>query len=209
MSLKSYALTISGLLVTAALGVWYITPLTFGDQGPTQSHVVTIGRSNNAWTRFSSRRQADFLPADPRQAFRILRSRPERIPGRVQKKLDTTLRLPAGALQFRNAQYAKTQEGGFWLIPGHSMACIVHARRAAVGCAGISEFVKRGAALGIFAPPKRQSESPTDYLLLGVAPNWAKSAQLRVGKVARTVSVSGNIYAFESDRPILLQRLNH
>ncbi len=118
-----------------------------------------------------------------------------------------------GALRVDSAHFARTSSGGIWIVmgeaSGESVACLVQAGQGAASCSPLAEAARNGLSLGIVEPAKDPGKPPRGFLVLGVAPDWVKLAQLRVGvgkdATVRTVPVRGNAYALRAKAPILVE----
>lgn len=140
--------------------------------------------------------------------FSLLRQRPERMPRRLQHKVLTTLDASAGGLKLSDAQYAPTVAGGVWVAYGRRIACIVQAPDGNVGCKPLSMATRRGIVLGIGAPPDGAGNLPDHFLVVGLAPDWAKAVRVRVGESkAQTIPVRKNVYSLQAPELIVVERL--
>lgn len=111
-------------------------------------------------------------------------------------------------LQFDQAQRAYTSAGGVWVLYGQDRMCAVQARGGALTCLATRLAVKQGLVLGLFIAPARPTELPNNFLVLGIAPDWARVARLRIGqREIREIPIRGNAYALRARQPIHLERL--
>jgi hypothetical protein len=77
-----------------------------------------------------------------------------------------------------------------------------------VSCENTAAVIDHGLSLGVFTAPQHPTERPHHFLVIGLAPDWAKSAILKIGRSStRSLSIRKNAYAFHSDFPIFLERL--
>lgn len=129
------------------------------------------------------------------------------MPHQLAAKVRDNLDAPFIGLRFEQAQYARTSAGGIWVVSGLSTTCLVQDKRGAVACTSTEEATRHGLVLGVFNAPERPTEMPKDFLLLGVAPDWAKIACLKTGNRVRRVAIHDNAFALRAQVPILLDCL--
>lgn len=142
-----------------------------------------------------------------RRAFQIMQGRFERMSPRMKGLIETTFGTRHTGLQLDRAQYARTEDGGIWIVDGKNITCLVQASHGALACGTTAEVVDNGLVLGLYAAPERATESTRRFVVLGIAPDWAKVARLKVGSTIRAVAVRGNSYASHAGTPIRLERL--
>jgi hypothetical protein len=144
-----------------------------------------------------------------RGALAILRSPPERVPPSARAYILATLnsRLRS-SLNIGSAQYTRTKAGGVWIVAVKSGSCLIQTQPWASACAGIASVTRHGLILGTFKPPARPSEAPTDFQLLGIAPDGVETAHLKVGRVTHAVAVRRGAYALRANSPITVVGLS-
>jgi hypothetical protein len=139
--------------------------------------------------------------------FESLRGHSTSLPIRLRKKLRAFRDRRVRKLWFGTAKRIKTGDGSFWVVNGPSEMCIVQATRGAISCDRYGSVLEKGLALGVFAPAKGRDGDPDQFTVLGLAPDWASIAWLRVGRQIETVAITHNGYSLAADSPILLERL--
>jgi hypothetical protein len=142
--------------------------------------------------------------------FKLLRSPSEGMPARLTAHTRNILGafVRHAHLRFDTAQYVSANVGGVWVLNGDNVLCIVQARRGAAGCSSVAFVARQGLDLGVFKAPDRPDELPRSFSLLGIAPNWATTARLRIGEnTIRSVPIRWNVYGFHAHKPIHLIRL--
>lgn len=183
--------------------------------------VLTIGVSGTLWqlsqvhqtptaptTANADAPQAP-IPSAQLNAFAILRGPSEHMPHRLRVHIREMAGTEiAGSLQLGNAQLMHIKNSRIWLIPGKHFACIAQSGQGSLACASAPNFVRHGVVLGIFEPPKEPEQRLKQFAVLGIAPDWAKYARMKVGRnPIRNVSVSENVYALNANSPIQVQAL--
>jgi hypothetical protein len=179
-------------LVIAIAGAWYL--LARADGG-SDSASLAVG-----------------IPGTQRPVYRFLRDPNEDAPHHVMASIRQAQAKSSAALRVETSHLVHSTDGGIWVVTGRlsgkGVACAVQASRAAVSCAPIANIDRNGLALGIVKHP---SKPPHVFLVLGIAPDWARSvrAQVGVGKnaTARTVPVRNNAYAIRAGVPIFVEGL--
>jgi hypothetical protein len=142
------------------------------------------------------------------RTFSLLRHRPERMPRRLQDKVLTTLGASASDLRLRDAQYAPTVAGGVWTVYGQHIACIVQAPSGNVGCDPLNTATRRGIVLGVGVHQGTAARLPRDFLVVGLAPDWAKAVRVRIGKrKVRTIPIRKNVYSLRAPELVVVERL--
>lgn len=198
----------SCLLIAAAVGLWYWSPWS-GDPGTANAlHDDTPAGRAVLWHEIRKQAKTGPSPAASRKALlralRIMRGRPERMPPRMRAHIRKTIGTPPGGLRLERAQYARTSAGGIWITSGKRVTCLAQADRGAVACDSVAAFAEQGLVLGAFKAPAGR---PRDFLVLGVAPDWAMAARLQTRDGPARVPIQGNAYALRSAAPITLKRL--
>jgi hypothetical protein len=127
-----------------------------------------------------------------RQSFKLLRTRPEPLPTRLEAKVKATLGAPA-SLRFENPQYTRSPGGGIWVASAGASTCVIEASHGAVSCNATAKVARRGLMLGVYRVAA--DRKPRDFLVLGIAPDWARHVRLRVGAAVRVIAVRDNSYA--------------
>jgi hypothetical protein len=160
------------------------------------------------WSRLQAVGHADVPVRDARRAlrrgFRLWRAPGATPPAALRRKVLATLGAPAGA-RFEDARYVRTARGGIWVADAGRVTCLIQAARGAVICDATARVARRGLMLGVYSVAA--GGRPKDFLVLGIAPDGAGHARLRVGGRVRRVVVRDNAYAAGAEEPIGLAGL--
>ncbi|MET0604538.1 MAG: hypothetical protein ABW167_21310 [Baekduia sp.] len=138
-----------------------------------------------------------------RQAIGAARGTPGRVPQALQKKVLASLGAPAD-VAFEDAHRIETSHGAVWLTHLRRATCMIRAHDGSLACDATPRVTRKGLLLGVYAVSRGR---PHDFILLGIAPDWARRARLRIDKRTREVAVHDNTYAMAAARPIQLDRL--
>jgi hypothetical protein len=208
---RQIAISVSLSSIVLAAVVFYISPWSGESLGGSATQGDTADDSPNLWSEIREQAKTGPSPAASRRAqlrsFQVMRGRSERVPARMRDHIRKTIGTPPGGLHFGHAQYARTEADDIWIVSGSQVTCVAQAGRGAIACDSAAAFADRGLALGAFDAPRRPTGRLRDFLVLGVAPDWADAARLETGGVLRRVPIEGNAYALRSDAPITLERL--
>ena len=158
------------------------------------------------WKRLHSHSS---LPVSQLKAsFAILDSQPIAVPTSLLSRAESTLGAPKGTLASLEARYAGTSDGKFWILFDASVVCLIQDGKGAIACGSIADVLANGLALGVFDPPKEERKRPTNFLVLGLAPNWASEVRLRVGRDRHArVPIQGNVYSQAAPVPVTIEEL--
>ena len=148
-----------------------------------------------------------FSPAQL-DAFRVLRGRTIPLPPPLRAHFRTFRSREIRTLWLHTARYVETPRGGLWVVNGKGVTCIVEAIGRAISCVDTRVLFHTGVVLGT-VQTSTQFDRPRSFSVWGIAPNWAKTAQLYVGGKTRMVIIRNNAYALQSHFPIVLDRLEH
>jgi hypothetical protein len=94
-----------------------------------------------------------------------------------------------------------------WLVRGDHISCLVQELEGALQCNTTAEVARHGIVLGVFTQRDRSSHPQSRFVVLGLAPDWAKRVRLLVARRIRIVRIRNNAYAFHAELPIKLMRL--
>ena len=140
------------------------------------------------------------------ESYEVLRNVDgRRMPPGLQSALITALGNRSAGLRFGEAVPVPTRNGRLWLVAGGGITCIVQEQGEALSCLASGAFVKKGLAVGMFKPPSQPDGRPTEFLVLGVAPDRAEKVRLKVAGTMRGISTHQNAYSYEADRPITVE----
>ena len=93
------------------------------------------------------------------------------------------------------------------MVSGRGITCVIQAGQRSLSCDTTAAVVDRGLGVAMFEAPRRSTQMPQRFLVLGVAPDWARAVWLTVGDEAQRVSIRRNAYALRATAPITFKRL--
>lgn len=208
---SSKSLYVGVLFILMGLAIMFGVRAAFqSEQSPNQKKSVQLASgAAGPWQKLLESRSGRSSSVALPRAFHALRTKSETLSPGLEVHVEQTLEAPTGALQADRAQYIESQGEGMWLIGNKTQGvmCLVQASQAAVTCGTSSEVLAHGLALGVFNAPVPPAKVPSEFLILGVAPDWARFVQLRVGKSTPTVRVDRGTYSLRASTPITLLRL--
>jgi hypothetical protein len=129
------------------------------------------------------------------------------MPADLKAHVRTELGASAAALNLNDSHYARTDAGGVWVFDDRGIVCIVESARRAMACRTVDEFRGHGLPLGAFDPPASPGGRPTDFVVLGIVPEWVENIHLTIGRTKQLLKVDGGAYGVHADVPIIVQRL--
>jgi hypothetical protein len=141
--------------------------------------------------------------ASLRRAIGAARGTPGAVPRALRQKVLASLGAPAG-VAFEDAHRIETSHGAVWLTHLRRATCMIRARDGSLACDATARVTRRGLLLGVYAVSHGR---PRDFVLIGIAPDWAHRARLRIDRRTREVAVRSNTYATGAAHPIQLDRL--
>jgi hypothetical protein len=134
---------------------------------------------------------------------------PEPMPPAMRRKVHETIG-PSRilGLDFDHAQLVQTQIGiGIWIAEGRGVTC---AFRDGVGssiCQTSVQARRRGLLLETYRAGKDPAAPPTHFVVLGIAPNWAHAARVKIGGRPSVHPIVNHAYAMRAHEPIEVKRL--
>lgn len=202
-------------LVLPLIAVVSLWPLGCGSASSPSADNATD--RTEGWTKLQRAAQKDRPPngsaSAMRRAYAVMRTPPEPMPAQLATHTFRTLDAPSHALDFDDAQYAVTPPGALWIVTGQDVACIVQAGPGAVTCGTVSNVVQDGLVISIGTgrptnPIENQGVSPPQrFEVLGLAPDSARSVEIKVGRRTHTRPVRGNTYSVQAKQIALVKRL--
>ena len=128
-----------------------------------------------------------------RHSFALLRTRPERLPARVRGRITPTDAAMNPALAQR---IPVTAPGSHWLVPGIGHLCVVSDVPWNPGivaiCTRTQQVIKHGTGTITFMPTRFAPTGMPTRLLVGIAPDDARTALVHTkGSVAAVPVVNG------------------
>ncbi len=130
-----------------------------------------------------------------RHNFALLRTPPEGLPARVR-------RLVSGSPAAMNPALAQripvTVPGSYWLVPGIGQLCVVSEVPWTPGiatiCTRTQNAIKHGTGTITFIPAKQAPAGMPRRLLVGIAPDGARTALIRTKSSVAAVPVVNGVF---------------
>lgn len=146
-------------------------------------------------------RMLDETSSLQRHDFVLLRTRPEGLPANIG-------RLPTATEEGINPALAQRipvmVPGRYWLAPGIGSLCILSEVPGTPGvvtvCARTAEVVSHGLGSISFAPAERTPAGAPTRLLVGIAPDDARTALVRTDGSVAAVPVVGGVFVLRDSR---------
>jgi len=135
------------------------------------------------------------LQDSEREAFRIFRSSPERLPFFIRH----ILRRPIYGLNWSLSQRLPANDlAAIWAVPGNQYICLVSSQKrerklVGVTCDTVAKIARHG-LFTAFLTPLRLRPSETDRLIVGIAQDSARLAQLYTGRQTVMVQVHDDVF---------------
>ncbi len=144
--------------------------------------------------------------------FAILHTQPERMPQRTRKAIARVLGgTTTFGLQFERAQLTRTTTGdAVWIVEGNAVICLTQASTGATACDTTTATRRHGLTLTVTKPNTNPRATPTDFVMLGLAPDWARSAivsQRDAPTKTKQIPVTNNTLALRANGPIQVEKL--
>lgn len=200
-----------GLLVGAGVGVVAVTAADQRSGPPARQggDRAASGQPKSpqaVWTQLVRQgvRQAD--QGSGSYAVSAGRSRP--FPPPLRRGLRETLGDPRPLrLRYEEARLFSTEVGvDVWLLRGHRVVCLVRDRTASAACTTEADAARSGLVLQLGILP-RPGAPPSEFLLLGVAPDGVAAARIEGRTGSRQVTVAGNVFAARAKAPLSVRQL--
>lgn len=147
---------------------------------------------------------------DARQIpLRVLATPEETMPRTLTRHIADIAGLTPQSLGAAVVQRIQMRQAGLWVVwlSSEDAICVAEKRHGAVGCVSVADFQARGIALGVFDAPERSTERPHRFRILGVAPDWVRTALLGVAERIRRVPVRRNSYMGVAHAPVTVVAL--
>jgi hypothetical protein len=130
-----------------------------------------------------------------RHNFALLRTPPEGLPARVRRLAPGS---PAAANPALAQRIPVTVPGSYWLVPGIGSLCIVSevpwTEGIATICARTQQAIKYGSGTITFMPAKQAPAGMPTRLLVGIAPDDARTALIHTKGSVAAVPVFNGIF---------------
>jgi hypothetical protein len=135
--------------------------------------------------------------------FAGLKGHPEEMSTDFRRAASITVGGAQLGLRFGQAQFIRTQgEVGVWLVKGSKVACIFEAESVVGACNTGLDIARKGLILVTSRETPPRGKLPEHFLGVGIAPDWAKAVQLRVGPQLETIPITNNVYSIQARDPI-------
>jgi hypothetical protein len=142
-------------------------------------------------------------------AFRILSRPHELLPPRLAERLDAVLVDTGDRAPSRYGHRLKTAAGPLWVVDVGDGLCSVLASTAAAACFSRPIVQRYGVVIGEGMSSTDRPDAVDKYRIVGLTPDWARSAV--VGEVGakrwRRVVIRNGAFVVQSDQPVYLVRL--
>lgn len=141
------------------------------------------------------------------KSFAALRLPQHRLPGRLMQTLARNFARSKVQPRFTTGHFSSTYGGGgIWVTKQHKMLCIIHASSAAISCSTMRDALRAGVSLGIGIG--NEHGRPTQFLVIGIVPDWIKAVRLRpLGGRAVTIATANGTYALGGKKLIRVEEL--
>jgi hypothetical protein len=200
MTQKRVALSVGAVLLLVVAGIFLIK-----NDDPGES-ARSIPRSGARWGQLARSGNRQLRTAHGQDwPFASFRGKGREMPRSMHRAVRETIGKGQPLhLDFGNAYLIRMATGvKVWVVRGKSVVCIVRDVKASIACDTSVNAARHGLVLGTYRigpPPQRK---PTQFLMLGIAPDWARAVRIKVRYgPARTVPVSKNAFSFLSKSPI-------
>jgi exopolyphosphatase/pppGpp-phosphohydrolase len=111
-------------------------------------------------------------------------------------------------LSFDRSHLAQMPTGGaLWIVEGGGVICAFRDQFGTSTCQTSVQARKHGLLLEVFRPNEKPGGRPTHFLALGIAPSWARSVAVKIGRIRRKIPVLNHRYALTAKRPIEITQL--
>jgi hypothetical protein len=87
---------------------------------------------------------------------------------------------------------------------GKGIACLAITPSGATSCAVMTEAIHHGLAVGIGNFKDQENKSQSRYAVFGVAADWVRKIQVRIGRNACYISPANNVYMLTSIQQIIV-----
>lgn len=161
------------------------------------------------WREQLVRRGTEELRRDERgwtRQFVFMRSKTEVMPEKIRHAIAVAVggTSPLG-LRFDRAQLVPASTSiKVWVTEGDGVTCMSVAEDGSTSCDTSLHAWRQGLPLEVFKSGTSPGDQPTDFLALGVVPNWAGAVRMRTGSQIRLVQAPYGAYALRADGPIKL-----
>lgn len=197
-------------LVAIALGGWGL--LSAIETGPSVAPNSPSAPTMTSWQRHTVKRGLQELKEAGRASpapLAVMRTSPEAMPPTMRRLIQQTIgRARPLRLQFDRAQLVQIAGApSIWLVQGRGVTCLFRDRSGSSICQTSVQARKNGLLLETYKTKGRRENPPTNFLALGLAPNWARVAVVRTGGRVRRLKTFDHTYALHAQVPIEVERL--
>lgn len=134
----------------------------------------------------------------------VTKGRPEPMPAAMRGAVENTIGLaPELHLRFARSQLIRAPGGqDLWLVEGRGVTCLFRAGVGTSTCQTTAATRQGGAQIAVSLPPRAGSSQPSGFLLVGVAPNWARAIRVLIGNQRVYVPIHHHVYEARRTNPI-------
>lgn len=175
-----------------------------------------FGKSHLAfnWRKAMVRRGTEELRRDERgllHRFGFMRGRSKVVPQKTRRAITVSIgRASALRLHFNRALLLPTATGiGIWVIEGNGVTCISSAKDGSTACDTSLDAWRKGLLLETYRLRASVRDRPTDFVALGVVPNWANAIEISINNTNRIVRVHRGAYGLRARTSIKVMRVIH
>lgn len=166
---------------------------------------LTTGSSGSHQNRISVERQH----SDLKTSFRVLQRQDETLPSHLRRVVLATRDPEIRTLHIANAHHLKIGVETVWILTGSNAICLIE-NQGGIACTNDRTFLEKGVILALFTPLREQhARKKYNFTVRGIAPDWAKTAVLRIGRTTRAIRIHQNVYTYHAHQPIFLGALRH
>jgi hypothetical protein len=138
--------------------------------------------------------------------FDVLRGPTRPLPTGLQSELSQFRYQKARTLWFNTARYVPSDNNGFWVVNGKGVTCIIQNGNGGLACTDKPTLFRTGVAIG-YVKLDRPFGKAQEFVVWGLAPDWARTAILKVHHKDRPIAIHDNAYSFRSRSPVIVRRL--
>jgi hypothetical protein len=141
-----------------------------------------------------------------RRAFDVLRGPTRPLPNGFQETLKEYRYRAAKTLWFNTAKYVPSNNNGFWVVNGKDVTCIIQNGNGGLSCSDKQSLFRMGIAVG-YVKLGRSYNEPEEFVVWGLAPDWAKRVIIHTGNKQKTIAIHRNAYSLRSKSPVFVKHL--
>lgn len=177
-----------------------------GAQQPDHSKAAAQAAATQQWNqlRITAENEARSTGAVGRWPFSAIHFRKDGLPTALRQRAREALGEPEQLnLKFNAAKYVTTSTHvPLWVVGGHDVLCLFQGITMAVACTSAVNAYRHGVVLQTYRSSRGESNTPTIFTTLGIAPDRVKTIPARIGKHWTTIPVRDNTFVVASKKPI-------